>query len=65
MRWLVIREKEHDLLGWIRDELWMFEDYWDRHREWALSDPAKTRERLELIDAHRARIDRITERMVL
>jgi adenylate cyclase len=65
IRWFAIKEKEKDGLSQVLDFLRDTPDYWDELREWALSEPETTRDRLQMIDEHRARIDRITERMVL
>jgi len=65
IHWFAVREQEKDLLSALPVFLRDTPDYWEKLRGWALSKPDKTRERLEMIDQHRARIDRITEKMAL
>ena len=65
IRWFAVREREKDLLSAVPYFLRDTPDYWEKLREWVLAEPERTRERLEIIDEHRARIDRITEKMVL
>ena len=65
IRWFAVRERERELLSQVPGFLRDTPDYWDKLREWALSEPERTRGRFEMIDEHRARIDRITEKMVL
>lgn len=66
MRWFAVREAEKDGLAWVpmytlRDH----PDYWDRLTEWAIGEPREVRSLMALVNGHRARIDRITEKMVL
>ena len=66
IHWFVVRDQEKNLLHWVpmttlRDQ----PDYWDRLTEWVLDDPAEVRSRMALLNEHRARIDRITEKLVL
>ena len=65
IHWFAVRVEQRDHLGWFMDFRHWNPDYWDKLREWALSEPNKIRERLELIDTHRALVDRVTEKMVL
>lgn len=66
IHWFVVRDQEKNLLHWVpmttlRDQ----PVYWDRLTEWVLDDPAEARSRMALLNEHRARIDRITEKLVL
>jgi TolB-like protein len=65
IHWFAMRVEERDALGWTMGFLRETPDYWTKLREWALGDAAKTRERLELIDQHRALMERVTEKMVV
>lgn len=65
IRWFAVREREKDGLSYMPITLRDHPDYWDRLTEWAIDDPADVRSRMALVNEHRARIDRITERMVL
>jgi len=65
IRWFAVREQERDALGWTMDFLRQTPDYWSRLRQWARSDSESTRDRLALIDQHRALVERVTEKMVL
>ena len=65
MHWFAVREREKDTLNFVPMDLRDRPDYWDVLTEWALDDPAQARARMHLVNEHRARIDRVTERMVL
>jgi tetratricopeptide (TPR) repeat protein len=65
IHWFAMRVEERDALGWTMEFLRETPDYWTKLREWALGDAVKTRERLELIDQHRALMERVTEKMVV
>lgn len=65
VEWFAIRVQERDHLGWVMDEMRRHPDYWERFLEWSLLEPSRTRERLDLVNEHRALVDRITERMVV
>ncbi len=65
MNWFAVQEEELDALSILPLTLRQAPNYWDKLREWALTDHRRTRERWEMIDGHRRRIDRVTERMVL
>jgi len=65
IHWFAVREREKDNLSIVPLTLRDRPDYWERLSDWAYHDRAHTRPRMTLINEHRARIDRITERMVL
>ncbi len=66
LRWFAMRAQEQCNLYFVptfmlRDR----PDYWERLSDWAIDDSAQVRSRMRLLNEHRARIDRITEKMVL
>lgn len=67
IRWFEVCEQDRSGLNGVR--MWLLHDqpdYWDRLAEWVLDDPAsEARSRMALLNVHRARVDRITEKMVL
>jgi TolB-like protein len=66
IEWFSTRTDERSHVSWINDELnYRWPDYWSKLREWSLSDPSRVRERAIMIDAHRALVDRIQEKMTL
>jgi len=65
IHWFDVRVRERANLYFLPFTFRSRPDYWDRLTDWALDDPSQIRSRLMLINEHRARIDRITEKLVL
>ena len=59
VHWFIVRVEQRDILGWFMDFLHWNPSCWDKLRKWALSDPEKIKQRIELIDRHRALVDRV------
>jgi TolB-like protein len=65
IQWFAVRVRERANLYFVPMRMRDHPDYWDRLSAWVLEDPAETRSRMALLNEHRARIERITERLVL
>jgi TolB-like protein len=65
IHWFEKRVEERHNVGWILDEMRRYPDYWDRMQSWVLDDPNKTRERLTLVNKHRALVEDVTKNMNL
>jgi TolB-like protein len=65
IHWFAVRVQERSNLYFVpmrmRDRL----DYWERLTDWAFDDPREARSRMGLVNEHRTRIERVTERLVL